>query len=99
MRDARDRPAARGRVPLAPSFFQTFPKKCGSNAKLFQGMCWRFCGISMAYNRSKSKMMVSKLFRFRGEFEEAAEAVGSLRGHEHTLARVLFFRKKNRRPL
>ena len=96
------RTTAGRRVPPASSFFQTFPKICGSNAKLFQGFLWRFCVISETYNRSKSHLMVSKLLASiartksqpRGQIRS-----GSLKGHANTVAWIVFFRKKNRRRL
>lgn len=55
----------------APSFLQTFPNFCGSNAKLFQELFWRFCEFSRGYNRSKPKVMVSKFFGLGEEYEKA----------------------------
>jgi hypothetical protein len=64
----RTRATAR-RLEYAPrslqAFLQALPKICGSNAKLFQTLFWRFCGISIGYNRSKSKVTASKFFRLR----------------------------------
>jgi hypothetical protein len=72
----RDRPAARAARPAHSKLFPSFSKDLRFYAKLFQRMCWWFCGISVGYNSSKSEVMVSKFFRLRGWFEEAAESVG-----------------------
>ena len=61
-----------GRTSPPPSFLPAFPKKCGSNAKLFQGMSWRFCGISWGYDRSKSKVSFSKFLSAVRELTEPA---------------------------
>src|ERR1700677_2147133 len=69
-------------------------------SKHFQRKRWRFCGISKACNRSKSKVMVSKFFwlsRRRRTTARSQNQAGSSKGHESTLAQIVFFRKRNRR--
>jgi hypothetical protein len=86
-----------GRLPLAPSFFQTFPKICGSNAKFFQGFLWRFCVISETYNRSKSRLMVSKFsVSIASSKSQPRDQIrpGSLKGHANTVAQIVLFRKE-----
>ena len=53
----------RGPPSLSGFQCQTFPRKCGSSAKLFQGMSWAFCGISRAYNSRKHIFAFSKFLR------------------------------------
>jgi hypothetical protein len=60
-------------------------------------MSWWFCGISMSCNRCKSKVMVSKFFGLLSWLEGSsgrARWSGGESGHENTVARVSFFRKK-----
>src|ERR1700683_3349953 len=56
---ASRRPRLR-RAPRLQAFFASISKFMSFYAKLFQRLFWRFCGFSRGYNRSKSKVMVSK---------------------------------------
>ena len=88
--------SSRRRQAPRPSFFRTFPKKCGSNAKLFQEMFWRFCGISTGCNRSKPQLMVSKFLSPKQAREAAGRPVksGSAKQPIDSVALISFFRKK-----
>ena len=47
-----------------PTFFASFSKSRPVFSKLFQRFLWRFCGISMGYNRMQTKKSSSKFFVF-----------------------------------
>jgi hypothetical protein len=80
--------------PRPPSFFQTFPKKCGSNAKLFQRIRWWFCGISRGCNRSKPKNRFQTLVLQTRRQESALRAQtesGLVGGHRNKVCTAFDF--------
>ena len=83
----------------SPSFLQGLPKKCGSDAKLFQGISWRFCGISTGYNRSKPKVFLSKYFGSRVETLTSAGRQGRSPARKHTSTTCVSQRENSKKSI
>ena len=78
---ARDCPRSLA-PPGAPSFLQAFPNKCGSNAKLFQGIFGGFVRSANGYNGSKPEVAVSKSLRSGPPTKPRPVAQNQARGYD-----------------
>jgi hypothetical protein len=79
---------------------QAFPKICGSNAKLFQAMSWRFCGISGTYKPPNQKLIFFQTFLTHGMFQQpphGAKSVGIVEATSKHGNTDSVFQKENRR--
>jgi hypothetical protein len=81
------------RARASKLLFQAFPNICGSNPKLFQGMSWRVCVISMGYDESNAQIqiMVPKIFSSVMGSGQSSSVEQPL----EVVTQILFFRNKN----
>jgi len=82
------------------AFYPHISKSRSVFAELFQRILWRFCGISKGYTMGKPKKIAFQIFDVSEGSKSPSRAAKpnrrSSKGHETTVARIVFLRKRNR---